>query len=68
MDKIEFFNHQLFRVTLVTPGVSQDIYKVERLSGDWPGDLELINLCDRFNLGGIVERRDDHAFVIVYTD
>lgn len=68
MDKIELFNHQLFRVTLVTPGVTQDIYKVERLSGEWPVDQELINLCDRFNLGGIVERRDDKAFVIVYTD
>jgi hypothetical protein len=68
MEKIELFNRQLFRVTLVTPGVSQDIYKVERLSGEWPDDLELINLCDKFNLGGIVEKRDDQAFVIVYTD
>jgi hypothetical protein len=68
MERLEVINGRVFRVILATPGVNRDIYSVERISGEWPSDLELINLCNKFNLGGTVSKRDDKAFVIVDTN
>jgi hypothetical protein len=45
-----------------------ECYTVTKFKGQWPNEDTLIDMCDRYNFGGIVKFSGDYAYVTVWTD